>query len=153
MSQFFTLFADSMEAMGNDELQRNFDMVSKICDTPCLDDPSLRRASTLLNPIFQFAFGSLMSRMSYVISSDYERRLQSLEAKLKNEVSNSANTISELRKRNDQLDEKEKKQLEDIEELKKQLEGSRRLSDELCAKFTARDSKYRKLKKNYITTV
>ncbi|XP_026429319.1 uncharacterized protein LOC113325334 [Papaver somniferum] len=43
-------------------------------------------------------------------------------------------------------EEKEKKQLNDNEELKKQLE-------ELGEKFTARDSKYRKLKRNYTTIV
>ncbi|XP_026432461.1 uncharacterized protein LOC113329853 [Papaver somniferum] len=58
MSQLSTLFFDSMTAMGNDEFQHSFDMVSKICDNPCLDDPSLRRASILLNPSFKFAFGS-----------------------------------------------------------------------------------------------
>ncbi|XP_026409897.1 uncharacterized protein LOC113304994 [Papaver somniferum] len=51
-----------MAAMGNDELCHRFDMVSKICDAPRIDDPSVRTASTLLDPSFQFALGSLITK-------------------------------------------------------------------------------------------
>ncbi|XP_026400484.1 uncharacterized protein LOC113296389 [Papaver somniferum] len=97
---------DLLTAVDNEELNRAFGMVSKICDAPTLDDPSLRGAASAINPNLQFTIGSLGARLSYVISSDYQKRLTKLEienAKLKDENSTNSDLIRRARERNDEL--------------------------------------------------
>ncbi|RZC86195.1 hypothetical protein C5167_007384 [Papaver somniferum] len=97
---------DLLTAVDNEELNRAFGMVSKICDAPTLDDPSLCGSASAINPNLQFTIGSLGARLSYVISSDYQRRLTKLEkenAKLKAENSTNSDLFRRARERNDEL--------------------------------------------------
>ncbi|XP_026451642.1 uncharacterized protein LOC113351964 [Papaver somniferum] len=143
LRELSNLFAgDLLTAVDNEELNISFRMVSKICDAPTLDDPSLRGAASAMNPNLQFTIGSLGARLSYVISSDYHRKLIKLEkenAKLKAENSTNSDLIRRARERNDELIDKEKDHLQKIEELEKDL--------------SARNSKYQQLKKNFIIMV
>lgn len=79
MKYLSSLFSDTMSAINNDELQRTFEMVSKVCDAPILDNPSLRGAASAIKPSFQYALGSMVSRLSYAVSSDYQRKLLKLK--------------------------------------------------------------------------
>ncbi|XP_026420680.1 uncharacterized protein LOC113316748 [Papaver somniferum] len=107
LKELSNLFAgDLLTAIDNEESNRAFGMVSKICDAPTLDDPSLRGAASAISPNLQFTIGSLGARLSYVISSDYQRRLTKLEkenAKLKDENSTNSDLIRRARERNDEL--------------------------------------------------
>ncbi|XP_026377558.1 uncharacterized protein LOC113271849 [Papaver somniferum] len=107
LKELSNIFAgDLLTAVDNEELNRAFGMVSKICDAPTLDDPSLRGDASAINPNLQFTIGSLEARLSYVISSDYQRRLTKLEkenAKLKAENSTNSDLIRRARERNDEL--------------------------------------------------
>ncbi|XP_026398620.1 intracellular protein transport protein USO1-like [Papaver somniferum] len=97
---------DLLTAVDNEEFNRSFEMVSKICDAPTLDDPSLRGAASAINPNLQFTIGSLGARLSYLISSDYQRRLIKLEKEndeLKTENSTNCGLIRRARERNDEL--------------------------------------------------
>ncbi|XP_026413297.1 uncharacterized protein LOC113309084 [Papaver somniferum] len=92
MKELSNLFSDPMSALNDGDLQRAFGMVSKVFDAPSLDDPSLRRASFVVNPSFHYSIGSLVSRLSYAISSDYQRKLLSLgKENTKLKVENSTN--------------------------------------------------------------
>ncbi|RZC52573.1 hypothetical protein C5167_021001 [Papaver somniferum] len=69
-------------------------MVSKVCDAPILDDPSLRGAS------------SAVSLLSYAVSSDYQRKLLSLgkeNTKLKAENSTNVELLRVAREINDEI--------------------------------------------------
>ncbi|RZC47430.1 hypothetical protein C5167_040379 [Papaver somniferum] len=107
LKELSNLFAgDLLTAVDNEELNRAFRMVSKICDAPTLDDPPLRGAASAINPNLQFTIDSLGARLSYVISTDYQRKLIKLEkenAKLKAENSTNSDLIRRARERNDEL--------------------------------------------------
>ncbi|XP_026420709.1 uncharacterized protein LOC113316776 [Papaver somniferum] len=107
LKELSNLFAgDLLTAVDNEELNRAFGMVSKICDAPTLDDSSLRGAASAINPNLQFTISSLGARLSYVISLDYQRRLTKLEkenSKLKAENSTNSDLIRRARERNYEL--------------------------------------------------
>ncbi|XP_026451640.1 uncharacterized protein LOC113351962 [Papaver somniferum] len=95
-----------MSALNDDDIRRTFGMVSRVCDAPILDDPSLHGDSSAVKPSFQYAIGSLVSRLSYAVSSDYQRKLLNLgkeNTKPKAENSTNVELLRKARERNDEI--------------------------------------------------
>ncbi|XP_026416593.1 interactor of constitutive active ROPs 2, chloroplastic-like [Papaver somniferum] len=90
---------DALATLGDDETDRAFQMVSRICTASDWGDRSLRGAASVINPDFQFAMNCLSARISYAISLDNERKLRKLQdenATLKQEKSILSDTNANL---------------------------------------------------------
>ncbi|XP_026397087.1 uncharacterized protein LOC113291812 [Papaver somniferum] len=125
-------------------------MVSKICDAPTLDDPSLRGDASAINPNLQFTIGSLGARLSYIISLDYQRRLIKLEkenAKLKDDNSTNYDLIRRARERNDELIDLV------LNDARKDLSINVSLQDEHSALVKDIVSNYEDKEKNYLQKI
>ncbi|XP_026459492.1 kelch repeat-containing protein 1-like [Papaver somniferum] len=97
---------DGFATLEDDEMDRAFKMVSKICTASNWEDRSLRGAASWINPDFQFAMNGLNARISYAISLDNERNLRKLQdenAKLRHEKSNLSDVSANLTSENTKL--------------------------------------------------
>ncbi|XP_026408937.1 uncharacterized protein LOC113304044 isoform X1 [Papaver somniferum] len=94
MTQLFSIFSDSMQAIGDDHLTNTCKALANICDAPLLDgDDSLCRVSRSVTPSFLNSLGILTGKASFAVASDLEKRRRALEKK-----------NLQLRKRNEELE-------------------------------------------------